>query len=138
MRLTMRLALVLLFALPGAVGAQSSPPANVGDNANIIPIYQSADPPALDDYLRGNLLGQRCNEASIGISSSSESAWRVPHSRETGSPCAGFAPFSRRFVPAETFKSGRFLSFTSSPGSGYNGCGNFPGASSPTDSLTMW
>jgi hypothetical protein len=41
----------------------------VGDNANIIPIYQSSDPPAPDDYLRGNLLGQRCNEASIGISS---------------------------------------------------------------------
>jgi len=67
----MRLALVFLFALPGAVGAQS-PPANVGDNANILPIYKSTpsgDDPAPDDYLRGNLLGQRCNEPSIGISS---------------------------------------------------------------------
>jgi hypothetical protein len=69
MRLTTRLALLLSFALPGTVGAQPSSPANVGDNANIIPIYKSADPPAADDYLRGNLLGQRCNEASIGISS---------------------------------------------------------------------
>ncbi len=65
---TVRLVLVLVFGLAAAAGAQS-PPANVGDNANIIPIYQSADPPAADDYLRGNLLGQRCNEASIGISS---------------------------------------------------------------------
>ena len=69
MRLTVRLAYLLLFALPGAAGAQSSPPANVGDNANIIPIYKSSAPPAADDYLRGNLLGQRCNEPSIGISS---------------------------------------------------------------------
>ena len=71
MRLTARLALLLLFALPGAVGAQSLP-ANVGDNANILPVYKSTppgEPPAADDYLRGNLLGQRCNEASIGISS---------------------------------------------------------------------
>ena len=68
MRLTVRLALVLLFALPGAVGAQSLP-ANVGDNANIIPIYKTSEPPAADDYLKGNLLGQRCNEPSIGISS---------------------------------------------------------------------
>jgi len=60
---------ILLLAAPGAAGAQPSLPANVGDNANIIPIYQSTDPPAPDDYLRGNLLGQRCNEASIGISS---------------------------------------------------------------------
>jgi hypothetical protein len=51
------------------VDAQSSLPANVGDNANIIPIYKSSEPPAPDDYLRGNLLGQRCNEPSIGISS---------------------------------------------------------------------
>jgi hypothetical protein len=69
MRLTTSLALLVPLALPGTVGAQASPPANVGDNANIIPIYKSADPPAADDYLRGNLLGQRCNEASIGISS---------------------------------------------------------------------
>ena len=69
MRLTVRLALVLLFALPGAVGAQSSLPANVGDNANILPIYKSDRPLPNDDYLRGNLLGQRCNEPSIGISS---------------------------------------------------------------------
>ncbi len=72
MRLTSRLALALLLALPAAAGAQSSAPANVGDNANIIPIYKSTppgEPPAADDYLRGNLLGQRCNEPSIGISS---------------------------------------------------------------------
>ncbi len=69
MSLATRLAVMLVFVLPGAVGAQSSLPATVGDNANIIPIYQSSDPPAPDDYLRGNLLGQRCNEASIGISS---------------------------------------------------------------------
>jgi hypothetical protein len=46
-------------------------PANVGDNANILPVYKSTppgEPPAADDYLRGNLLGQRCNEPSIGIS----------------------------------------------------------------------
>jgi hypothetical protein len=61
--------LLLLFVLPGAVGAQPAPPANVGDNASIIPIYKTGDPPAADDYLRGNLLGQRCNEPSIGISS---------------------------------------------------------------------
>jgi hypothetical protein len=72
MRSTSRLALVLLFTLPGAVSAQSPPAANVGDNANIIPIYKSTppgQPPAADDYLRGNILGQRCNEPSIGISS---------------------------------------------------------------------
>jgi len=75
MRLTERLALVVLVlvsAAPGVARAQSSPPANVGDNANIIPIYKSTPPgelPAADDYLRGNLLGQRCNEPSIGISS---------------------------------------------------------------------
>ena len=71
MRLTVRLALVLLLAIPAAVGAQSLP-ANVGDNANILPVYKSTPPgeaPAADDYLRGNLLGQRCNEPSIGISS---------------------------------------------------------------------
>jgi hypothetical protein len=68
MRLTARLLLVVSVALPGAAAAQSSPPANVGDNANIIPIYKSSDPPAPDDYLRGNLLGQRCNEPSIAIS----------------------------------------------------------------------
>ncbi|MCG6925709.1 MAG: glycoside hydrolase, partial [Acidobacteria bacterium] len=69
MNLSTRMAVILVLAAPGAVGAQSPLPANVGDNANIIPIYQSSDPPAADDYLRGNLLGQRCNEASIGISS---------------------------------------------------------------------
>jgi hypothetical protein len=75
MRLTERLALVVLVlvsAAPGVARAQSSPPANVGDNANIIPIYKSTPPgelPAADDYLRGNLLGQRCNEPSIGVSS---------------------------------------------------------------------
>jgi hypothetical protein len=71
MRLTVRLALALVVALPGLASAQS-PPANVGDNANILPVYKSTPPgelPAADDYLRGNLLGQRCNEPSIGISS---------------------------------------------------------------------
>jgi hypothetical protein len=68
MNLATRMAVILTLAVPGLAGAQSSPPANVGDNANILPIYQSSDPPAADDYLRGNLLGQRCNEASIGIS----------------------------------------------------------------------
>jgi hypothetical protein len=67
MRSTAVLALVVSIVLPGVAAAQS-PPANVGDNANIIPIYKTSDPPAPDDYLRGNLLGQRCNEPSIGIS----------------------------------------------------------------------
>jgi hypothetical protein len=69
MRSNARLALVVLIAIPSVAAAQTFPPANVGDNANIIPIYKSGDPPAADDYLRGNLLGQRCNEPSIGISS---------------------------------------------------------------------
>jgi hypothetical protein len=71
MRLTPKLVLALVVALPGLASAQSLP-ANVGDNANILPVYKStppAEPPAADDYLRGNLLGQRCNEPSIGISS---------------------------------------------------------------------
>jgi hypothetical protein len=58
--------LALFLSFGAFVGAQ---PANVGDNSNIIPIYKSSDPPAADDYLRGNLLGQRCNEPTIGISS---------------------------------------------------------------------
>ena len=65
MILATRLAVILALAVPGAAAAQSSLPAHVGDNANIVPIYQGSDPPAADDYLRGNLLGQRCNEASI-------------------------------------------------------------------------
>jgi hypothetical protein len=68
MRLTAGPALVLLAALPAIAAAQSSPPATVGDNANIVPIYKTSEPPAPDDYLRGNLLGQRCNEPSIGVS----------------------------------------------------------------------
>jgi hypothetical protein len=69
MRVPAMAVMAAVLAVPMGVNAQSSQPASVGDNANIIPIYQSSDPPAPDDYLRGNLLGQRCNEASIGISS---------------------------------------------------------------------
>lgn len=71
MRRASWLALTLVF-LAGlcatvAVQAQTTPPVSVGDNANIIPIYKSSEPPTGDDYLRGNLLGQRCNEPSIGV-----------------------------------------------------------------------
>jgi hypothetical protein len=69
MKRRLKLTLVLLTALVAAPSAQQV--VSVGDNANILPIHKSTppgEPPALEDYLKGNLLGQRCNEPSIGIS----------------------------------------------------------------------
>jgi hypothetical protein len=62
------IAVALALALHAVVNAQQV--VSVGDNVNILPVYKSTppdQPPAADDYLRGNLLGQRCNEPSIGI-----------------------------------------------------------------------
>ena len=62
-------AVAIAFALHVVVDAQQV--VSVGDNINILPVYKSTPPgqlPAPDDYLKGNILGQRCNEPSIGIS----------------------------------------------------------------------
>ena len=62
MKHALKLTLVFLTALVAAPSAQQV--VSVGDNANILPIHKSTpygEPPAPDDYLKGNILGQRCN-----------------------------------------------------------------------------
>ncbi len=63
------LALCLTAPLPPGASAQQ---VRVGDNVNVLPVSKSTPPgeaPGPDDYLRGDLFGQRQNEPSIAVSS---------------------------------------------------------------------
>ena len=63
------LALCLTVSLPRAASAQQ---VRVGENVNVLPVSKSTRPgeaPGPDDYLRGDLFGQRQNEPSVAVSS---------------------------------------------------------------------
>ncbi len=64
---SLKVAFAVALCLTAPLQPVASAQVSVGENVNVLPVYKSA-PPASDDYLRGDLFGQRQNEPSVAVS----------------------------------------------------------------------